>query len=64
MTQPHVTPAQPTKLKAKRAKSTAALKRKSKATEKGMERAQKLDKRRNSVDGKKDAKKRAKALWD
>jgi hypothetical protein len=29
-----------------------------------MERAQKLDKRRQSVDGKKDAKKRAKQLWD
>lgn len=64
VTQPHVTPAAAQKTKGKRAKSATALKRKAKALEKGMEIAQKLDKRRGSVDGKKDQKKRAKALWE
>lgn len=48
----------------KRTASATSLKRKKAQKEKGMERSQKLEKRRGSVEGKKESKKRAKALWE
>ena len=61
---PHVAPTDEPKLKTKRNVSAGAKGRKRAEKEKGMERAQKLEKRRDSVEGKKDKKKRAKALWE
>ncbi|GAA5929749.1 hypothetical protein JCM3775_006542 [Rhodotorula graminis] len=62
-TKPHVAPDQATKAKSKRAKSTASNKRKMQAREAATERAQKLEKRKDSVEGKKDQKKKAKSMW-
>lgn len=61
---PHITPAASTKSKQPRKASSTSLKRKRANVEKGMERSQKLEKRRSSVEGKKDGKQRAKLLWD
>lgn len=63
-TQPHVAPAPEQKAKPTRTKSARALKRNRDAKEKGMERSQKLAKRKDSVDTKKSLKKRAKQLWE
>ncbi|GAA5993225.1 hypothetical protein JCM10908_004518 [Rhodotorula pacifica] len=63
VTQPHVAPEQATKAKTKRAKSSASNKRKAAAKEAAIERAHKLDKRKNEVGSKKDMKKKAKQLW-
>lgn len=62
-TKPHVAPDQATKVKTKRAKSSASNKRKMQAREAATERAQKLEKRRDSVEGKKDMKKKAKQMY-
>ncbi|GAA6037616.1 hypothetical protein JCM8097_006145 [Rhodosporidiobolus ruineniae] len=62
-TKPHVAPDQATKLKTKRTKSSASNKRKAQQKEAAMERAQKLEHRRDQVEGKKDKKKKARSLW-
>ncbi|TNY19022.1 hypothetical protein DMC30DRAFT_412163 [Rhodotorula diobovata] len=62
-TKPHVAPDQATKAKTKRAKSSASNKRKQQQKEAAIERAQKLEKRKDSVGGKLDTKKKARQMW-
>ncbi|SCV68543.1 BQ2448_664 [Microbotryum intermedium] len=64
VTRPHVAPAAEQKAKAKRAMSSTALKRQAKAKIAGMERSQKLEKRKQSVEGKKERKNKVKQMWD
>ncbi|GAA5913510.1 hypothetical protein JCM6882_002384 [Rhodosporidiobolus microsporus] len=63
VTKPHVAPDQAVKAKTKRSKSSASNKRKAAAKEFAIERAQKLVKRKDEVDGKRDKKKKARQLW-
>ncbi|GAA5821082.1 hypothetical protein JCM11251_001954 [Rhodosporidiobolus azoricus] len=63
VTKPHVAPDQAVKAKTKRAKSSASNKRKAQAKEAAIERAHKLDARKDAVEGKKDKKKKARSLW-
>jgi hypothetical protein len=63
VTQPHVAPAQATKNKSKRKANSRANEKKQQAKEFAIERAGKLEKRRDSVEGKKDKKKKARQLW-
>ncbi|BGP03454.1 hypothetical protein RTG_03135 [Rhodotorula toruloides ATCC 204091] len=63
-TQPHVAPAQATKPKTKRAKSSASNKRKQAQVEAALERAGKLEKRKTEVGNKKEMKKKVRQLWN
>lgn len=63
VTQPHVAPEQATKQKTKRTKSSSSNKRKQEQKIAAMERAQKLEKRKNEMGSKKDQRKKAKQMW-
>ncbi|BGP20080.1 hypothetical protein JCM10213_002670 [Rhodosporidiobolus nylandii] len=59
----HTTPAQLEAKKTKRVKSSLSNKKKAAQKEAAMERAQKLEKRRDEVESKKDKKKKARQMW-